>query len=559
MMTFPRPDRSFQNLRRYRQIAGVFIKYGFGELVYRMNLAARFIPWKRKKESPPLAGKRTPERVRLALEELGPTFVKLGQVLSTRPFLLPVDYIIELSKLQDQVEPMPWAAASAILTKELGCPIDECFDNFNQQPLASASLAQVHHAVLKDGSPVVVKIQRQGIKRVIESDMRILCEIADLLERNIPESRQFDPTGIVDELARSTRKEINFLNEARNIEVFAANFKEEPNVKIPKVYRKFTTARVLTLERIIGTKISKVEELKRLGYDTEKICRHGSRLVLKMIFDDGFFHADPHPGNLFVCENEVIAPVDFGMMGTLSERQKDELASFIVAVTSRDTGEIVRALENAGVVPESANRKLLEQDLSELIVKYYHISLAHIDMRTAMDDFFAVAQRHGIKVQSEYMLLGKALMTYEELARMLYPEFNFVAEIGPYLNRLTMGKYKPSRFLKDLTRILDEWRWLLVDSPGQWRLITRKLSRGELQVKMQHHGLDILIREMDRSSNRLSISLLVAALIVGSSLIMTVKQGVMIFDVPLLGLIGYLFAAVLGVALVISILRSGKL
>ena len=558
-MTIPRPDRSFQNLRRYRQIAGVLIKYGFGEMVYRMNLAAHFLPSKKKKPSDHISSKSSPERVRLALEELGPTFVKLGQVLSTRPFLLPVEYILELSKLQDEVEPMPWAVAATVVVKELKCPLTECFDQFDEQPLASASLAQVHNAVLKDGSPVVVKIQRQGIKRIIESDMRILYDIADLLERNVTESRQFDPKGVVDELARSTRKEINFLNEARNIEVFAANFKDEPNVKIPKVYREFTTSKVLTLERIIGTKISKVEELKAMGYDTEKICRNGSRLVLKMIFDDGFFHADPHPGNLFVCENEVIAPVDFGMMGTLSERQKDELASFILAVTSRDTGEIVRALQASGVVPEETRLKALEQDLSELIVKYYHIALSHIDMRTAMDDFFAVTQRHGIRVQSEYMLLGKALMTYEELARMLYPDFNFIAEIGPYLRRLTTRKYKPSKFLKDFGRILDEIRWLLVDSPGQWRQILRKLSKGDLQVKMQHHGLDTLIREMDRSSNRLSISLLVAALIVGSSLIMTVKGGVMIFDVPLLGLIGYLFAAILGVFLVISILRSGRL
>ncbi|MCP4580475.1 MAG: AarF/ABC1/UbiB kinase family protein [candidate division Zixibacteria bacterium] len=556
-MPLPRPDKGLQNLKRYQQIARILIKYGFGEIVYRMNLVSPLRPGKARKKTS--IGKSTPVRVRLALEELGPTFVKLGQVLSTRPFLLPVDYILELSKLQDQVEPMPWPQASKMLVSELGRPIEECFKEFDQVPLASASLAQVHDARLLDGTPVVVKVQREGIRKIIDSDMNILYDVADLLEKNIQESRQYDPRGVVEELARTTRKEINFLNEARNIEIFSENFSNEPGVKIPRVYRKFTTPKLLTLEKIVGIKISNVDELEKAGYDTEQICKNGSRLVLKMIFEDGFFHADPHPGNLFVCENEVIAPVDFGMMGTLSESQMNELADFVVTVMSRDARDIVRVLQNSGVVPEKANLKALEQDLSEMIVKYYRMSLTDIDMKSALDDFFAISHRYEIKFQVEFMLLGKALMTYEELARMLYPEYNFVAEIGPYLTKLTARKFKPTNFLKDIMRIIDELRWIMVESPRKWRLITDKLSRGELQVQMQHIGLETFIKEMDRSSNRLSVSLLVAALIVGSSMIMTVDKGVMIFELPVLGLIGYLFAGILGILLVISILRSGKL
>jgi len=557
-MALPRPDKSFQNLKRYRKIAGVLIRYGFGDLVYRMNLISPLKSGKGKKESKTVP-RSTPVRLRLALEELGPTFVKLGQILSTRPFLLPVDYIIELSKLQDQVEPMPWLLASEILTRELGKPVDESFLKINQIPLASASLAQVHEAVLNNGTSVVVKIQREGIKKVIDSDMRILFDVADMLERNIPESSQYDPKGIVEELARSTQKEINFLNEARNIEIFADNFKDEPVIKIPLVYREYSTSKVLTLEKINGIKISELDKLIQAGYDAEQICKHGSRLVLKMIFEDGFFHADPHPGNLFVCENEIIAPVDYGMMGTLSERQKNELADMVMTVMSRDTGAIIRTLQNTGVIPEQANIRILDQELSELIVKYYRISLSQIDMKTAMDDFFTVAHRHQIKFQAEFMLLGKALMTYEELARVLYPQYNFVAEIAPYLKKLSARKFRPANFVNDLLRIIDELRWVLVESPRAWRQIADKLSAGKLQVQMKHIGLDTFIKEMDRSSNRLSVSLLVAALIVGSSLIMTVEKGIMLFDLPVLGLIGYLFAGVLGILLVISILRSGKL
>ena len=554
-MIIPRPDKSFKNLKRYRQIAGVLIKYGFGELVYRMNLASPLAPAKKiAKES-----KSTPVRVRLALEELGPTLVKLGQVLSTRPFLLPLEYIEELSKLQDQVEPMPGDKAVEILTRELGLPLDDCFSEFNKVPFASASLAQVHDAVLKDGTPVVVKIQREGIKGIIESDIRILFDVADLLVKNVPESLQYDPPGLVQELSRSIQKEINFLNEARNIEIFAENFKNEPGIKILRAYREFSTVKVLTLEKITGIKISKIEELKQAGYDLEAICRNGSRLVLKMIFEDGFFHADPHPGNLFVCEGNVIAPVDFGMMGTLSESQKTELADLVITVMSRDAGAIIRTLQNSGVIHDKTNLKMLEQDISELIVKYYHISLSKIDMRTATDDFFLLASRYQVKFQAEFMLLGKALITYEELARSLYPQLNFFVETKPYIKKLTAQKYKPSNFVKDLIRVFDELRWLLIESPRELRLLAGKLSRGELQVRMQHKGLETLIREMDRSSNRLSVSLIVAALIVGSSMIMTVEKGDMLFDFPLMGLIGYLFAGILGIILVISILRSGKL
>jgi ubiquinone biosynthesis protein len=557
-MNLPRPDKSFQNLKRYRQIAGVLVRYGFGDLVYRMNLISPLKSGKGKRESKTIP-KSTPVRVRLALEELGPTFVKLGQILSTRPFLLPVDYIIELSKLQDQVEPMPWLLASNILARELGKPIEECFSKINQTPLASASLAQVHEAVLKDGTSVVVKIQREGIKKIIDSDMRILVDVADLLERNIPESDQYDPKGLVEELARSTQKEINFLNEARNIEIFAENFKDEPVIKVPRVYREYSTAKVLTLEKITGIKISELDKLKQAGYNAEQICKNGSRLILKMIFEDGFFHADPHPGNLFVCEGEIIAPVDYGMMGTLSERQKNELADLVMTVMSQDTGAIIRTLQNSGVVPEQANIRILDQELSELIVKYYKMSLSQIDMKTAMDDFFMVAHRHQIKFQAEFMLLGKALMTYEELARVLYPHYNFVAEIGPYLKKLTARKFRPANFVKDLLQIVNELRWVLVESPRAWRQISDKLSAGKLQVQMRHLGLETFIKEMDRSSNRVSVSLLVAALIVGSSMIMTVDKGIMVFDLPVLGLIGYLFAGMLGILLVISILRSGKL
>ncbi len=557
-MSLPRPDIKLKNFVRYNQIAAILIRHGFGELVSRLNMMT---PMKHAIKRVPSRSKQlsTPIRVRLALEELGPSFIKLGQVLSTRPFLLPYEYIAELSRLQDEVEPMPWQLTESILRKELKGDLSEYFASIEQTPIASASLAQVHKAVLHDGTVVVIKIQREGIKRIIEADIRIFREIAELLEGNVPESRQFNPPGLVEEFARTTMKELNFLNEARNMEIFAANFRNEKGIKIPKLYRRFCTSRILTMELVDGIKISHIGELRRSAIDTAQVCRNGARLVLKMIFEDGFFHADPHPGNLFVLDNGVIAPVDYGMMGILSESQMDELADLVAAVISRDSAAVVRVLRSSGVVDDTADMKRLEQDISELIVRYYRVSLGDINVRGLMEELYAFVQQHRIKFQTEFMLLGKSLVTYEELARLLDPDFDLISEMSPYMKNLLARKYNPRRFLRDFKGLADELRWLLTQSPQEMRQVLRRLRRGELQLQMRVQNLDSFIRELDRSSNRLSLSLLVAALIVGSSIIATMQKGYTVFDIPLLGLIGYLFAAILGVLLVISILRSRKI
>jgi len=557
-MAIPRPDIGLKNLIRYRQIGTVLIKYGFGEFVYRMNLISPFRPGA-KKPSEKALGQSTPVRVRLAMQELGPTFVKLGQVLSTRPFLLPYDYIEELSKLQDQVDPMPWPVAEAVIKKELGQSIEEHFAEFDRTAIASASLSEVHRAKLKDGTPVVVKIQREGIKKIIDADIRILNDIADMLEKNVPESQQFEPKRIVEEFARSTYKELNFINEARNTEIFANNFMDEPGIKIPKIFWELTTSKVMTMEEIVGIKISRIDELKARGCDAKVICQNGSRLFLKMIFEDGFFHADPHPGNLFVCDGGVIAPVDYGMMGTLSETQMDELSEMVMAIIGKDVRAVINVLQNAGVLPDDCNIRSLEQELSELLVRYSGQELARINLRHASEEFLGLIHQFKIRFQPEFMLLGKALVTYEEVARMLDPGFNFFAEFMPYMKKLAKRKYHPKKIARDLLGILDEIRWFLVESPREWRAITTKLRKGELQIQFQIKGLDVFIREMDRSSNRLSLALLVAALIVGSSIIATMQKGYTVFNIPLLGLIGYITAAILGILLVISILRSTKM
>lgn len=558
-MPIPRPDLTIRNIRRYRAIAGVFIKYGFGEIVDRLNLGRILKFGKRLFRRKPSEEISFSARIRMALEELGPTFVKLGQVLSMRPFLIPYELVVELSKLHDQVPPMSWEVARAVIQKNLGCTIEKAFASLDQDPVASASLSQVHNAVLHDGTMVVVKIQRPGIKKIIDADMVILRDIAQLLEKHIPESRQYEPVGIVDELARSTRKEINFLYEARNIEIFARNFKDDSRIFVPSVFWDYTTRRMITMERIEGVKITDIEKLKETGIDPVEICRSGGDMVFLMVFEHGFFHADPHPGNLFITPDGRIAPVDYGMVGVLSDSQLSELGDILTSVVAGDAESVVYTFSRAGVLPESVNRQALEVDISELLVRYHRIPLAQLDMATVFDEFFEIVHRHDLRIKSEFMVFGKALVTYEEVARQLDPHYDLIKSAAPYVKKLALKKIGLARILRDLRMGLNELHDLMIKFPAEIRSFARKLNKGEARLGLEIRGLDRLTIELDRSTNRLAFALVIAAIIVGSSLVLTLDVGVKIYGLPILGLVGYLFAGILGAGLVISILRSGKL
>ena len=558
-MSITRPGATIRNIKRYREIAAVLIKYGFGEVVGRLNLHSAFKLGRKlfRRAAPPERSYAV--RIRMALEELGPTFIKLGQVLSMRPFLIPRELVTELSKLQDRVEPMKTDDAIAVMEENLGRKIAEVFSFFDSVPVASASLSQVHNAVLQDGTRVVVKVQRPNIRKIIDSDMVILRDIAGLLEKHVPESRQYDPVGLVNELAKTMRKEINFLFEGRNIETFARNFKGDARIYFPRVFWKFTTKQLLVMDRVEGIKINDIGELKNAGIDLTAVCKSGGDMVFKMVFDDGFFHADPHPGNLFVTRDGLIAPVDFGMVGVLSSTQLNQLANILTAVVSNDPALVVYSFMKAQVLPDDANFGGIEADINELITRYHKIPLARIDMASISDEFFDIVHRHKIGIQSEFMTFGKALVTYEEVARQLDPDYDFIKAAEPYVRKLAVMRYRPGRIKRDFQIAMGEIHDLLVRFPLELREFTGKLNKGKIKVGLEVHGLEKLILELDKSSNRLSFALIIAAIIVGSSLIMTLDVGIKIYGLPAVGLFGYLFAGILGAGLAISILRSGKL
>ena len=552
--------RRAKTLPRYRQIAGVLFKYGFGHLLDQMRIFT-FLRLRKKilKKRVKLEELTYAQRIRLALEELGPTFVKLGQVLSMRPFLIPLELVLELTRLQDEVAPFRFEQVKQIVEKELKAPLEEHFSSFDTIPIASASLSQVHKAVTREGEKVVVKVQRPGIKQIIDADMDILKDLVSLLDKYVPESRQYDPKGIREELAKSIRKEIDFNNEARNIEVFRENFKDEKAVFVPQVFWDKTTSRVLTMGYINGIKISNLEELDKKGIDRKLIAQIGGRMVLKQIFEDGFFHADPHPGNLFVLEGNVIAPVDYGMMGKLSETTMDELADLLISVVTWHPSGIVKVYQDLGVVGEEANLRALEADLADFIYKYHKIPLSRLDMRVLMDEAFEIIHRYNIHIQAELMLFSKAMITYEEVAKMLDPEYDLVTQALPYIKNLAYRKFKPKVVLRDVSTLFQDLRSLFILLPFELKRIIKKLGKGQLSFTFQHRGLEKLILELDRSSNRLSFSLIIAAIIVGSSLIMRLETKYTLFGYPLFGILGYIFAGLLGVWLVIAILRSGRL
>jgi ubiquinone biosynthesis protein len=552
--------RRAKSLRRYRQITAILLKYGFGQVLDQMRVFPRLHLRRRSlRESEHLERLTYAQRIRMALEELGPTFVKLGQVLSMRPFLIPLELVLELTKLQDQVGPFPFPQVKEIVEEELKAPLEKHFSSFDTVPIASASLSQVHKAVTREGETVVVKVQRPGIAQVIDADMEILRDLVNLLERYVPESKQYDPRGIRDELAKSIRREIDFNNEARNIEVFRQNFSREKEIFVPRVFWDKTTSKVLTMDFIDGVKISDLEGLRKRGIDKKQLAFLGGKMVFKQIFEDGFFHADPHPGNLFALEGNVIAPVDYGMMGRLSDTTMDELADLLIAVVNWYPEGIVKVYQDVEVIGEEVNLRALEADIADFLYKYHKIPLARLNMKTLINEAFDIIRRHDIRIQSDLMLFSKAIITYEEVAKMLDPEYDLVTQMIPYAKKLAYRKFRPRALFKDVLATSADLRELLVRSPFELKRIIKKLGKGRLSFTFQHKGLERLILELDRSSNRVSFSLIIAAIIVGSSLIMRLETKYTLFGYPLFGVLGYIFAGVLGVWLVVAILRSGKL
>ncbi len=554
--------RTYRNLNRYRQILGVLIKYGFGDLVETLHIDQYIeigLQMIRKKRREHVDKSSRAERVRMAFEELGPTYIKLGQILSTRPDLVPVDFINELSKLQDEVPPFPFEEAKRIVETELQHPIDKIFETLDQTPLASASIGQVHKARYLDGEDVAIKVQRPGIRRLIDVDLEIMLHLATLAERHIQEISLHQPVKIVEEFAKTLEKELDYTIEATNMERVSSLFLQDSTVYIPKVFRETTTDRVLTTELVRGIKVSKLDQLDREGYDRKTITFRGARICLSQIFDHGFFHADPHPGNIFVLPDNVICLLDFGMVGAIDRNTREDFVELVDSIVRQDETRTSRCLLRITAWEEEPDLRTLDKDVAEFMGQHLYKPLKEIELGKLLHHLLELAARHRLRIFPDIFLMMKALSTVEGVACMLDPDFDMVRHAEPFIKKVKLERFSPKRLESDVLSLASQMFTFLKDFPKDVLEITRLIRQHKLSFSHELQGLDQMLSTHDQISNRISFSIIIAALIIGSALIVISKTPPLFYGISLIGIIGFLAAAVMGVWLLVAILKKGRL
>jgi ubiquinone biosynthesis protein len=554
--------RTYRHLNRYRQILTILFKYGFGDLVERLKIdqyievGLQMVSRKRRERVEKLT---RAERVRMAFEELGPTYIKFGQVLSTRPDLIPMDFIEELSKLQDEVPPSPFHAIAAIIKAELGSSHEELFEFFEATPLASASIGQVHKARIADGEAVAVKVQRPGIRKIIEVDLEIMLHLATLMERHIEELSIQRPVRIVEEFARTLEREIDYTLEATHMERFARNFLDDPTIYIPKVFRDTTTERVLTSELVDGIKVSELNRLKAAGLDRKLICARGASLVLRQVFDHGFFHADPHPGNIFILPNNVVCLLDFGMVGTVDRQTREDFVDLIDTVVHQDEMRATQVLLKLTEYEQEPDLRLLEREFADFIGQHLYKPLKDIEIGKLLHQILDLASRHCLMIPPDLFLMMKALGTIEGIGLMLDPDFDMIALTAPFIEQVKLARYNPQRISEDIFRTAGDLLHFIQKFPRDMLEIARLVRQQKLSLKFEHQSLETMLGTYDQISNRISFSIIIAALIVGSALIVISKTPPFMYGISLIGIIGFLAAALMGIWLLVAILRKGRL
>ena len=553
--------RTVRHLPRYRQIAQVLIHHGLGELVDLLGLRSYLaLPRRLVRRRPPAdTPLGVPKRLRLAMEELGPTFVKLGQVLSTRPDLLPPAYIAELTKLQDTVPPEPWKSIQAQVESELGAPLEELFTTFDPDPIAAASLSQVHKAILPDGSEVVVKVQRPNIETTIKVDLEIITDVAHLLQERTPLGEMYDLPGVAEEFSATLQAELDFYREGHNADRFRANFADEPYLYIPQIHWEFTTHRVLTMERIRGIKVDNIEALNAAGYDLHSVALHVAHMIIQEVLEDGFFHADPHPGNFVIMPEEVIGAMDFGMVGYLSRQTRTDLIRLYIAAVQMDEDGIVNQLIRMGMVGGVIDRTGLRRDVARLLRKYHGMPLKAIRAREAIEEIMPIAFRHHLQLPAELWLLGKTLAMMEGVGLKLAPDFDIFAVSEPYVRRFMWQLVSPRAWGPTLLKGAGDWTDLLNLIPRVGSQLLTRVERGELELALNHKGLDQALVRLDRLANRLALSMLLAALIVGLAMLVPAFNLAEQWGLAtILVIAGFVGASLLGLWLIFSIWRSQR-
>lgn len=549
-----------RDISRLQEITTVFIRYGWGDVARRLGVigvlerAGRILRWNEAEE---IVRLDPAVRVRRAFEDLGPTFVKLGQVLATRVDMFPPGWVSEFEKLQSDVPPVPFETLLPQLVKVLGASPLDIFCEVQPTPVAAASIAQVHQARLKDGTEVVLKIRRPEIEQKIEADLRILAHIAQLLESELPESRRYQPVQVVAEFSRSLRHELDLAREARNIDRFAHNFADDETVLIPRVYWEWTSTIMNVQQRIIGIPGNNLAAVDAAGLDRKILAARGADAVLKMILIDGYFHADPHPGNVFYLPENRLAMLDFGMVGRLTHERRNQIVDLLAALARRnEQGMLDVLLEWTG--DASVDDSKLAADVSDLVVNYENVQLKDVRLSVLLQEITMIMREHSLTLPSDLTLLFKALITLEGLGRQLDPEFHLISRLEPFVARVIRERYTPSALLQKGWQDFNQLYDLVTGLPRDLGRLIREIRRGKFRIDLDLKRLDHFGQQIDRSANRLTMAIMTASLVIGSSIVMTVEGGPTLFGLPLFGLLGFLLAFVNSLWIILSIWRSNR-
>ena len=552
-----------RDLGRLQDIASVLIRWGFGDVVKRMGMAGvlekagRLLHWQAVEEG--RLRMDVPTRLRCTLQDLGPTFVKLGQVLATRVDLLPPAWIDELGKLQNAVPALRWDAVLPQLREDLGAEPEAVFARVEHEPLAAASLAQAHRAWLADGSAVVLKIRRPGIRDTVEADLRLLKHLAVIVEKNLPELRRYHPQRIVQQFSASLRRELDFAAECRNAERIAHNFAGRDDIVIPRVYWQWTYERLNVQEGLVGVPGRDLAAVDAMGLDRVQLARTGAGLVLKMVLEDGFFHADPHPGNIFYMPDGAIGVIDFGMVGRVTEQRRFQIVRLLHGLVVHDSAAVAEVLADWTEENNDIDEVRLQESADVFVDQYRGVPLKDLRMGAMLGDVTAMLREHGLSLPADLALMIKAFLTLEGMGRQLDPDFDMASEARPYLERAMLERFAPDVLVRRGRRTLSGLVDLLRDMPRDVHRLLQSARRGTLQMHIEVDTLRAFGEQVDRAANRLTMGIITASLVIGSSIVMnSVGGGVSNRWLMALGVLGFVGAALCGVWILFSIWRSGR-
>jgi ubiquinone biosynthesis protein len=554
--------KRIRHTRRFQEIINAFLKNGFSHFLFRLGLTERDMKKGNEDEDWSTKDQDVGKRLRYTLQELGPTFVKLGQIASSRRDLVPAEIIHELEKLQEHVQAVPFSTIRMIVEAELGDTLDNLFDSFNEEPLAAASIGQVHVAQLPSGEEVAVKVQRPNIKQTVETDLEILYEIARFLEENTVWAKTYHIKEIIKEFSESLRDELDYKVEGRSADRVAKQFKEQPSIQIPKIHWDFSTAKILTMELVTGIRVNDIKQLDDGGYDRKLIAERVVDALFFQVLEKGFFHGDPHPGNVYILPDNRICLLDFGMMGRINDRLKFHFASLIINLQQGDTKGMMKVFSDMDLLNEDTNKSDFQQDLDDLIEAYYEVSLYDVSLGGIINELFEVAFRHKIQIPTEITILGKSILTLESTISLLDPDFSVMKAVEPFGKKLILERYHPRTVLLNSWRDVVENAEILLHLPKDIKKITSTVGKGKLRLDINVQQLQTILGRLDRISNRLSFSIILLAfsilmvgLIIGSAI---AGQTNLLWSFPIIEA-GSIIATLMFVFLIFSIFRSGRM